>query len=429
MNNNLFLNYINSAINGSKVVQANFLNVLDKVSKTVIKICNHENLIVNLDYTPKTSWPTYKNKTVAFVDGGLDKTPMPSSAPLTIRAGSYIVNKAADEQLFKVNNSKIIDLFDPDNELYDFIDDDSFEDMMLNKKKDAARIICEAATLVNHIQSGKKYDFCFLHGPIQAILTPFTQQGFPPFTQLATEDFIPFINSKKEKDRKKRRMTPEDRHFIKVYLECIKFIKKSPFPIYGVVETAVSAAYTKNLLYNFKNKGHISSKDYKETIDTINKYRITDSNLFEIILKRNQALKPIEIQKQFYGNKLIQRSMWDEVIEQYPKIFMGYVKATDNQSPIRIETLNYPKNLIKDFGYILCVSRLLPNYGYLAGLAVVDRFVKISNFMSKASRNYRSTHLLKQAINNKDQNTVSLALKILSKKNRAWINRPTKRRK
>ena len=121
--------------------------------------------------------------------------------------------------------------------------------------------------------------------------------------------------------------------------------------------------------------------------------------------------------------------MWDEVIEQYPKIFMGYVKATDNQSPIRIETLNYPKNLIKDFGYILCVSRLLPNYGYLAGLAVVDRFVKISNFMSKASRNYRSTHLLKQAINNKDQNTVSLALKILSKKNRAWINRPTKRRK
>ena len=58
-----------------------------------------------------------------------------------------------------VNNSKIVDLFDPDNELYDFIDDDSFEDMMLNKKKDAARIICEAATLVNQIQSGKKYDF------------------------------------------------------------------------------------------------------------------------------------------------------------------------------------------------------------------------------------------------------------------------------
>ena len=45
--------------------------------------------------------------------------------------------------------------------------------------------------------------------------------------------------------------------------------------------------------------------------------------------------------------------MWDELIEQYPKIFMGYVKVTDNQAPIRIETLNYPANLISDFSYIL----------------------------------------------------------------------------
>ena len=106
---------------------------------------------------------------------------------------------------------------------------------------------------------------------------------------------------------------------------------------------------------------------------------------------------------------------------------MGYLKATDNQSPIRIETLNYPGNLINDFKYILAVSKLLPNYGYPIGLNVVDRFVKISNWMSKASRNYFTTHLLKKAINNKDKNTVSLALKVLSKKNRAWMNRPNKK--
>ena len=419
-NNNLFINYMDKAVHGSPIVQANFLKVILKVSETIVKILKHENLIINLNYDPTKFWPSHKDKTVAFVDGGLDKTSFLSSAPLTIRAGSYIVNKAANEEFFTQQKNCLVDLYDPDNELYDFIDDDSFEDLMLNKKKDAARIIFEASALVNHIQSERNIDLCFLHGPIQAILTPFTQQGFPPFTKLASEYIIPFY--------KKKKMTPEDRHFINVYLECVKFIKKSPFPIYGVVETAVSAAYTKNLLYSFKSKGIISDKDYRETIDTIIKYRITDANLFEIILKKNQALKPIEIQKQFYGNKIIQRSMWDDLIEQYPKIFMGYVKVTDNQAPIRIETLNYPTNLISDFSYILAVSKLLPNYGYPVGLNVVDRFVKISNWMSKASRNYFTTHLLKQAINNKDKNTVSLALKILSKKNRAWMNRPTKRR-
>jgi len=59
---------------------------------------------------------------------------------------------------------------------------------------------------------------------------------------------------------------------------------------------------------------------------------------------------------------------------------------------------------------------------------VVDKFAKIPNWMGKASRNYYTTHLLKQAVKNKDQNTISLALKVLSKKSRSWANRPTTRR-
>ena len=132
----------------------------------------------------------------------------------------------------------------------------------------------------------------------------------------------------------------------------------------------------------------------------------------------------MEIQKQFYGHRLIQRSVWDSVVEQYPNVHMGYIKVTDNQAPIRIESLNYPNNIKEDFRYILAVSKLLPNYGYPVGLNVVDKFAKIPNWLSKASRNYYTTYLLKKAIANKDSNTISLAVKILSKKNRAWLNRP-----
>ena len=308
------------------------------------------------------------------------------------------------------------DLYDPNNELYDFADDDFDEDQMLNKKKDGARIIFEAATLVKHILLNKKFDYCFLHGPIEATVMPFTVPGFPSFTKFAVENMFPFINVKK--------ISFEDRHFINLYLEALNYIKKSKFPLYGVVETSNSAPYVKNLLFNYKCKGTVSDKDYNNIIKTIKKYKITDSHLLEIILSSGQALKPIEIKKQIQGFTITTGSSWEEKMDRFPKVHIGYIKVNDSQAPIRIESLNYPKNLIKDYEYILGTSRLLPNYGFPVGLNVVDKFAKIPNWMSKASRKYYATHLLRQAIKNKDQNTISLAVKILAKKARSWRNRP-----
>ena len=103
---------------------------------------------------------------------------------------------------------------------------------------------------------------------------------------------------------------------------------------------------------------------------------------------------------------------------------IGKNKATDHSAPIRIESLISSKSIKKDYEYILATARLLPNYGFPVGLNVVDKFAKIPNWMSKASRRYYATHLLKQALKSKDQNTISLAVKILSKKVRSWRNRP-----
>ena len=132
---NLFVNYMNNAVHGSPVVQDNFLKVMLNVSRTVLKILKHANLVIDLDYFPSTFWPQNKDKTIAFVDGGLDKSSFLSSAPLTIRAGSYIVNKALNEEFFSQQKNCLVDLYDQKNDLYDFVDDDSFEDLMLNKKK------------------------------------------------------------------------------------------------------------------------------------------------------------------------------------------------------------------------------------------------------------------------------------------------------
>ena len=253
-NSSMFVNFIKNAITASPKVQNNFLEVTTKVAETALKIIKDADLIVDLNYKGKEFWSINRCKTSCFIDGGVDRTSIISSAPLSIRAGSYIVKPDATSkrEFFEESMVFLGDLYDPKNELYDFVDDDFEEDQMLNKKKDGARIIFEAATIVKHILLNKKFDYCFLHGPLEATVMPFTVAGFPTFTKFAVENMFPFIN---------KNSNIESRHFINAYLEALNYIKKSKFPIYGIVETSNSAPYIKNLLFNYKIKGTISYKD------------------------------------------------------------------------------------------------------------------------------------------------------------------------
>ena len=74
------------------------------------------------------------------------------------------------------------------------------------------------------------------------------------------------------------------------------------------------------------------------------------------------------------------------------------------------------------------VRRLLKTLPDKSNVKNIDqlKFAKIPNWLSKASRNYHTSYLLKKAIAKRDQNTISLAVKILSKKNRGWSNRPVR---
>jgi len=418
-NSSLFIKFVKSAVTASPKVQNNFLDVTAQVALTIQKIIDDANLVVDLDYKGNDFWLKNRCKTSCFIDGGVDRTSIISSAPLSIRAGSYIVKPDAEDkhrEFFEESMVFLGDLYDPKNELYDLSDDDFDEDQMLNKKKDGARIIFEAVTIVKHILLNRKFDYCFLHGPIEATVMPFTVMGFPTFTKFAVENMLPFYN--------KNKLNAEARHFINVYLEALKYIKQSKFPVYGIVETSNSAPYIKNLLYTYKSKSIISDKDFRNTLSTIKKYKITDSHLLEIILKNGQALKPLEVKKQIKGFSVTSGSAWEDKMESFPSVYIGYIKTTDHSSPIRIESLNSPTDFQKDFEYILATARLLPNYGFPVGLNIVDKFGEIPNWMSKASRRYYATHLLKQAIKSKDQNTISLAVKILSRKVRSWRNRP-----
>ena len=68
-------------------------------------------------------------------------------------------------------------------------------------------------------------------------------------------------------------------------------------------------------------------------------------------------------------------------------------------------------------------SKLLPNYGFPAGLDVVDKAAKIPAWLGRAAKSYYSKYYLDLAIESKNTKNVSSALKMLQG-GRVWKNRP-----
>ena len=70
------------------------------------------------NYKGKEFWSINRCKTSCFIDGGVDRTSIISSAPLSIRAGSYIVKPDATSkrEFFEESMVFLGDLYDPKNE-------------------------------------------------------------------------------------------------------------------------------------------------------------------------------------------------------------------------------------------------------------------------------------------------------------------------
>ena len=416
-NSSLFSNFIKNSIKApSPKVQQNFMKVTSELVEVIKKILETEKLIFDVSYEGKKYWENAKKHKFAFVDGGAYSSFLSSSAPFAIRANTYIVKP--DEllerrELFRETVKFVGNLYDPEKNLYD-LDEDPYEDnQLLIKKKDAARITFETAAVARHVYENEKFEYLLLHGPLQTPIMPFSGPEFPLFKKEVIKYILPFF--------KKKEINDHDRHFINVYLNSINYIKKAKFNIFGIVEKTGSTIYLRNLLYRAKQKRLIDDVIFDKTISLIKRYKINDATLFELILSDSQALKPLEVEKQIPSKAW---GDWEEQMNNFPKVFIGYLRTNKNQSPIRIESLNNPKKLHKDYEYILATSKLLPNYGFPAGLDVIDKAARIHSWLGKAAKGYYQKYYLNLALNSKDPTTIISALKSISDGGRKFKNRP-----
>ncbi len=417
-NSSLFTNFVKNVINNPSIeVQKNFMDVSLKIAQTIKKICEEEKLIFDVPYNGKKYWEHGKNYQSCFVDGGVFSSVESSSAPFAIRSKSYIVKPSetlSNREKFEETIAYMGDLYDSQNNIYDLSEDPYEDNQLLNKKKDAARIVFEIACIVKHIFEKQKFNYCLLHGPLQTPVMPFSGPEFPQFKKNVVQNILPFLNLNKKEEKL------NDRHFINVYLESLKYLLKSKFPIYGIVEKTNSTIYLRNLLLRSYKKGKIAENDYNRMVSTIIRYKINDGSLFSLILADSQALKPLEVEKQIPSKAW---GDWDVQMNSFPKTFIGYLKTNSHQAPIRIESLKKSENLMDDYKYILASSKLLPNYGFPAGLDVVDKAAKIPAWLGRAAKSYYSKYYLDLAIESKNTKNVSSALKMLQG-GRVWKNRP-----
>ena len=82
----------------SSDAQDSFINILKEVCTTLREIFLDASLIKNCNYNGGDFWPRMHGKRIGFVDGGVARIEIPSSAPIGIRVGTYSVECGSSDK-------------------------------------------------------------------------------------------------------------------------------------------------------------------------------------------------------------------------------------------------------------------------------------------------------------------------------------------
>jgi len=406
----------------SAAAQADFIEVLDVLSDELRKLFMESKLIQKVEVDQRKAWQKFRGVRISFVDGGMSNVAAAGAAPVALRVGSYTVipgEKGPQREDFGFEIQLVDDLYETTSGRG--IYEDIFEDVA--KLRDAARISCEIGGALALSEREMRPKIIFLHGPLvnpvspYALGTPGEPGAFPNFALETIQKLLP-------SDKTKRR--GRDANFIAIYLEQLTRLSQCKSTVCGVVERA-SPSSPGPLICEIVEKLHadgcIDGGVYREFIDKLKGYRITDSIIFECILDEGEYVRPFKMDKQKPEHKIPKD--WYAEITSYPKPLITYVKANAETIPVRVET--FERSALNHQDLILLVvhmSRLLPRYSFPVGLDIVDKHAKIPEWMSRQMNSMLSAQLMRKAMETRNPAAVRLARRILSANTRDWLFRP-----
>jgi hypothetical protein len=265
-------------------------------------------------------------------------------------------------------------------------------------------------------------DAIFVHGPLVNPVSPYAlgrpgeTDAFPNFTPETLAKLLPG-------DRANR--TGRDANFIAVYRAQLERMRASGKTVCGVVERAASRApgiLSKALLTLLEHSSFIDAASQRQMQDKLRDYSIGDTVLFECVLEEGEFVSPIEVDKQ---EKSKIPEAWEIEIEGYPKPLITFLKAHGEAMPLRIEAFPNGKLEVDDVvQLVLHMSRLLPRYSFPVGLDIVDKYAKVTEWMSRQMNTMLSAQLMSKALESGNPATIRLVKRVLCSNVRDWLFRP-----
>lgn len=398
--------------NQSADLHEDFIRQLSAVAINLRQIFEGEGLIHHLTRTPREFWESVRDRSVAFVDGGVARIDLPSAAPMGIRVGSYTVrigDSSDSREAFSTDLVLVDELYSNEAWTYEDVFDDT------QKMTDAARIIGEASVGLRLLQGNAALSGVFLHGPLINPVAPYGTVGFPSFSPDAAKLLYPDL---------KENASERERHFVVLYRLILESMGKLGRPVLGVVERSISPRPTVVFEHvdALQKKGLLGTDDAQLLRNKITEYRLNDAAILGVVLTRGEYCTPIAIDRQQPQSKWPE--MWHSEINVYPAALSTYVKSSDEADPFRVEmhpALGAPEWALE---MVYQTARLLPNYGFPVGLDIVDKFAKVPNWMSKNIRKEHATALLRNALRSGEPKVIDFAKKALTARGRDWLFRP-----
>ncbi|WP_367899214.1 DNA double-strand break repair nuclease NurA [Leptospira sp. WS58.C1] len=406
--------------------QIDFISNLRYIADELRNLLIEANLLKKSKKDHRSTWDQFFQNEIAYLDGGMSRVSgLPSVEPNAVRVGVYSVKpgvrELSDRESWYNQSFVVSDVMTEryrDNDPYSKEPDD-------RRVREAARYILELLMAFYYPKIRINTKYLFIHGPLVNSFQMY-DEGEPHFIPGVSPDILSKFGINKSNIQNRVDDIPKEQLWnqaIAVYTFLCLSIFECDSKIIGVVERTGSSRFTQTILAKLRKEEYLTDRTYRKFISKIERFRMQDEYLFGCILDEGEWIEPTEFSKNKDSRA---RSHWNSVVDQIPSPWTTMIKTSRFKFPFRVEMNVAAKRDIEDIAKLLYhTSLLLPNYAFPVGLDIVDKYVKIPDWLSKGISTSLSSQLLMKAMRTGNPRLIEQTRQRLSRNPRDFFFRPT----
>jgi len=403
---------IKSSLLVSEELRKEYVTLVDLLGNQIRSIVTQEVEGKYFRKVPSIKWEDLKGEAVCFIDGGVGEIDAFLKKPMLIRGGIFKV-VAGESDLSKRESFCTFPVLIGDVER-GLKRSDDFSSVL--------RIIVELMSALKVCIDPFYEDIklLMLHGPIMYHISAYSAHYFGAAdiakiwncaqrithaTQTEFDPVLMFRESCKNCQIRKEWCEEYEKEdliravcFMKFLLTTIQNKSKGRFDIMGVVERSFLTEYIRTILLPqcLERNPAVASKilgasleqdPLKNAEKIVEETGYYDALLLSIAMDEGEFTVPVRTQEKYSGFSGPLEG-FGEVLENEVPIKYSYLKVRHNTLPMRIEIFDWtPDERVEQLiGRTYLYSRLLPNYAFPIGLDIVDKYVKVPDWMMEAFR-------------------------------------------